>query len=176
MLVVLLSDGATGHDKQFRDSKIGRRSLSSEKGRLSPKITLVTTPFCVPAGVLFLWSGAHNERITNGLVTCLQTMQACKHPRIIPIGLDPGSLEQAGIRTMVIFSLYSIAAVEAPKRIQLSPGQFHHSLEDPPLIYRSRAALAPLAHLSRPADALSDGDRAGSLCPHALTPAGGTPS
>ena len=59
-LVGLLSDGATGHDKQFRDSKIGRRRLSSEKGRLSLEITLVTTPFCVPAGILFLWSGVHN--------------------------------------------------------------------------------------------------------------------
>jgi hypothetical protein len=82
MLVGLLSDGVTGHDKQFRDSKIGRRRLSSEKGKLSPEITLITIPFCAPAGTLFLWSGAHNRRITNDLVKRLQTMQACKHPSL----------------------------------------------------------------------------------------------
>jgi hypothetical protein len=32
ILAALLSDGATGHERQFCDTKTGRRILSSEKG------------------------------------------------------------------------------------------------------------------------------------------------
>jgi hypothetical protein len=35
MLVASLSDGAAGHERQFRDSKTGRRILSSENGGCS---------------------------------------------------------------------------------------------------------------------------------------------
>jgi hypothetical protein len=42
ILAALLSDGTTGHERQFCDTKTGRRILSSEKGRLYPEIPAPT--------------------------------------------------------------------------------------------------------------------------------------
>lgn len=39
MLLTLLSEGLTGHEQQFCDTKTGDRILSSEKGKYYPEIS-----------------------------------------------------------------------------------------------------------------------------------------
>jgi hypothetical protein len=38
LLLTLLSEGSTGHERQFCDTKTGGRTLSSEKGQYYPEI------------------------------------------------------------------------------------------------------------------------------------------
>jgi hypothetical protein len=51
--------------------------------------------------------------------------------RTLPIALKTGRMVTVGFQTILTFPLFSNPAVETPKRIQRSPGQFHHPLGDP---------------------------------------------
>jgi hypothetical protein len=45
ILLALLSDGSTGHERQFCDTKTGGRILSSEKGKHYPEIPTAAERF-----------------------------------------------------------------------------------------------------------------------------------
>jgi hypothetical protein len=46
ILLALLSDGSTGHEQQFCDTKTGGRIVSSEKGKRCPEIPTAAERFC----------------------------------------------------------------------------------------------------------------------------------
>ena len=51
----------------------------------------------------------------------------------VPLAVLSEPLEKAGIPTILISNLCSVAEAEGPNRILRSPGRFHHPLGDPPL-------------------------------------------
>src|SRR5438132_13083641 len=71
ILVVPLSGSPTGHEWEVCDTKTGGRILSSEKGRLYPKILAATAgPWLTHAAVTILLLAATEPMVGVGSILC----------------------------------------------------------------------------------------------------------